>query len=411
MEKTVKPTFTTLQGGFNLAPSGKVYVDKGVNVFTMCHESLKEFAKNARLNFEKTGNKYFEEVFNYYDNFCVTNPMCRIKFAEIVYKNSHNAFFTKFKEFKKWLTNNCYFAYWDNMIQGVYNKPADKQDIVYVSVENQERILNKYHFSVFVHFPEKCTLRSDDYRYITEKGIKVPNFVKVDTERGVVFATMFNSATSRTIHSNGSEVKINFNKLTLDEWESGSKSLVSDYQGFGRSIRSMNLSDIYDIVNNSEDVDDFTEVELEEIKRFSEKAKEILKEDMKGLTIVQGVEKYYPTLEFDRWDIDPNFEERMQEFYSVGMIELYKKLKNAKYCQYLMPDNTGCLRIRSTEWIELNYSYRLPVGTTSIVFEVTLKEYDDAYDSEDGGYLPSKEALQNLRKANPSLKEIFINII
>lgn len=411
-------------GDFIKYPSGKFVTRK--NIFVMNSEELEKFFKGILNLNEVIPDPYFIDLINQYTELKLNeefNLINRIKYGEILYKNNPPYFrdiLTDFiVDFRK--THSFEWVSKSDGIEGEYDSNSVK-----IPIEDYEH-LKAHRIILTIKFPKNCKITSEVAKLLIEKEINASlGDVIVKTKRGEVHAFLFISPAGYVERPVGCGY-IKINKISIDGWENGTESFLSDSPFSGRYAQRFNsigsLMQMYDLAK-SRTFDPFTQAELEVIKDFSSKKEKEFRDSIKDdsiTSLTEAISKYYPTHLYGRWDTDPKFKENLGKFFSQDIIDEFIESHTFIWESGPFFDEGGKkITIPINKWndlviknpLTLSYegvSFILPKTVEELEFTVTLEEFDNWF-GEDGYDYLSPEDVKLLKELNPSLQKIYLTI-
>lgn len=410
-------------GDFLKYPSGKIVTRK--NIFVMNSEELEKFFKGILDLNGVIPDQYFNDLIDQYTELKLNeefNLMNRIKYGEILYKNNSSYFgdiITDFiTDFRK--THLFEWVSYSGGIEGEYDPNSIK-----IPVEDYE-CLKRHRIILTIKFPKNCKITSEVAKLLIEKEINASlGDVIVKTKRGEVHAFLFISPVGYVERPVGNGY-IKINKISVDGWENGTESFLSDSPFSGRNERRFNsigsLMQMYDFAK-SRTFDPFTQAELEVIKDFSSKKEKEFRESIKDdsiTSLTEAISKYYPALCYGRWDTDPKFKENLGKFFSQNIIDEFIESHTFIWESGPFFDEGGKkITIPINKWNDLiiknplsyeGVNFILPKTVEELDLTVTLREYSNWF-GEDGYDYLSPNDIKILKELNPSLKKIYLTIL
>lgn len=409
-------------GDFIKYPSGKFVTRK--NIFVMNSEELEKFFNSILTLKEVLPDQFFIDLTNLYTELKLNgefNLINRIKYGEILYKNNPSYFgdilVDFMKDFRK--THSFEWVSYSGGIEGEYDPNSVK-----IPVEDY-KCLKSHNIILTIKFPKNCKITTEVAKLLIEKEITASlGDVIVKTKRGEVHAFLFISPAGYVERPVGHGY-IKIDKISIDGWENGIESFLSDSPFSGRYAQRFNsigsLMQMYDFAK-SRTFDPFTQVELEVIKDFSSKKEKEFRESIKNdslTSLTEAISKYYPTHLYGRWDVDPKFKENLGKFFSQDIIDEFIESHTFIWESGPFFEEGGKkITIPINKWNDLvlknplsyeGVNFILPKTVEELDLTVTLEEYNNWFGEEGYDYL-SPNDVKLLKELNPFLQKVHLTI-
>lgn len=407
-------------GDFIKYPSGKFVTRK--DIFVMNPEELEKFF-NGILTLKKVlPDQYFIDLIDKYTELKLNgefNLINRIKYGELLYKDNPSYFrdiLTDFiVDFRK--THSFEWVSYSGGIEGKYDHNSVK-----IPVEDY-KYLKSHNIILTIKFPKNCKITTEVAKLLIEKEITASlGDVRVKTKRGEVHTFLFIS--SGYIERPIGPGYIKIYKISIDGWEKGTESFLSDspfsengdrFKSIGSFVQLYDFAKLYTF-------DPFTQAELEVVKDFSSKKEKEFRDSIKDdslTSLIEAIAKYYPTLRYGRWDTDPKFKENLGKFFNQERIDEFIESHTSIWESSPFIEKGGKkITIPINKWNDLilkdplsyeGVNFILPKTVEELDLTTTLEEYFNWFGSDGYDYLSPRD-IKVLKDLNPFLKKVHLTI-